>query len=84
MTRFFDGAIQLYFPQSFESQKAKPTGLDRGDSLHDQPGLHQNQHFNAMGMSLGSGVNGSSKINHVKEENIAGNSIKADQEKRRH
>ena len=35
VTHFFDGAIKLYFPQTFESQKQKPTGLDRGDSMNE-------------------------------------------------
>lgn len=35
VTHFFDGAIKLYFPQTFESRKQKPTGLDRGDSMNE-------------------------------------------------
>ena len=31
-----------------------------------------------MGMGMGSGVNTNSQIKHVKEENIGGNSVKAD------
>ena len=36
-----------------------------------------------MGIALGSGVNTSSQMKHAKEDNGAGNSLKADQEKRR-
>ena len=54
VTHFFGSAIQLYFPQTFESQKQKKTGLDRGDSINDHG--HQTHNFNHMGFSIGPGT----------------------------